>query len=89
VAELDIRFTLRTQRAELISLRGSGLFDIQPELRRRILGGEKVDPSAYYFRTALAFETGAPDYRWLNRLIAVGVGTRTPAGMVTDVFALR
>lgn len=89
VAELDIRFTLRVQNGELIYLRSSGLLDIEPQLRRRILDGEEVDPARYYFRTALAFETGAEKYRWLNRLIAVGLGRRTPAGMATDVFAIR
>jgi hypothetical protein len=89
VAQLDIRFTLRAHGGELICMSSSGLLDIEPQLRRRILEGEEVDPSAYYFRTALSFETGAESYRWLNRLIAAGVGRRTAAGMVTEVFAIR
>ena len=40
-------------------------------------------------RTALEFETGSEGHRWLNRLVAVGVGRRTAAGMVTDVFAVK
>jgi hypothetical protein len=87
-ARLDIRLTLRTEDGGLIYARSRGIFDAAPGVRERILAGEDVDPSAYYFRTLLEFETGAEPYRWLNRLVAAGVGRRTPAGMETDVFAL-
>ncbi|HEU5323464.1 MAG TPA: DUF3237 domain-containing protein, partial [Methylomirabilota bacterium] len=88
VAELDIRLTLRTDDGELIYVRCDGIFDMAPEVRQRVLGGEDVDPSEYYFRTTPRFETGSEKYRWLNRLVAIGVGRRTATGMVTDVFAV-
>jgi hypothetical protein len=37
----------------------------------------------------LLFETGADRYRWLNRIVAAGVGTRTVTGMSTEIFALN
>lgn len=89
VSELDIRLTLRTEDGALIYVACDGIFDIASEARERIMQGEQVDPAAYYFRTALHFETGAAAYRWLNRVLAVGVGRRTPTGMVTEVFAVR
>lgn len=89
IAVLDIRFVLRTDDGQLIYVACDGLFDISPEIRERIRSGGEVDPSAYYFRTAVTFETGAEEYRWLNRLLAVGIGRRTPAGMVTEVFAIK
>lgn len=58
VAQLDIRLTLRTDDDELIYVSCDGIFDIAPEVRQRILQGAEVDPSEYYFRTALGFETG-------------------------------
>ena len=88
VAQLDIRLTLRTDD-ELVYVSCDGIFDIAPEVRQRILQGAEVDPSEYYFRTALGFETGAQKYSWLNRLLGVGVGKRTAAGMETEVFAVR
>ena len=88
VAQLDIRLTLRTDDGTLIYVSSGGLFDISPALRARIQQGESVDPSEYYFRTTLTFETSANKFAWLNRLVAVGVGSRTPTGMVTRVFAL-
>ena len=52
----------------------------------RLNRGEIVDPAEYYFRTAVAFETAAAKYDWLNRIIAVGTGRRPPEGPVYDVF---
>ena len=89
IAELDIRFTLRTDDAGLVYVRCHGLLDMAAEVRRRIMNGEDVDPSEYYFRTTPVFETGSESYRWLNRLIAVGIGKRTSTGMVTDIFAVK
>ena len=89
IAELDIRFVLRTHDGQLIYVTCDGLFDISPEIREGIRAGGEVDPSEYYFRTAVTFETGAEKYRWLNRLLAVGIGRRTPAGMVTEVLAIK
>ncbi len=88
VFQLDIRLTLRTDDDALIYVVSRGMLDIAPELRQRIRDGETIDASAYYFRTMLTFETGTERYLWLNRLIAAGVGTRTPTGMSTEVFAL-
>ena len=37
-------------------------------------------------RTTIAFETAAPRYAWLNRIIAIGTGSRPPEGPVYDIF---
>jgi hypothetical protein len=89
VAELDIRFTLRTEDAQLIYLRSGGIFDMSPRVSERIRKGEDVDPSEYYFRTSPVFETGSEKYSRLNRVVAVGVGRRTMTGMVTDIFEVK
>lgn len=89
VAELDIRFTLRTQDTQLIYLRSGGILDMSPQIRERIRNGEDVPPSEYYFRTSSVFETGSEKYSRLNRLLAVGLGLRTASGMVTDIFQIR
>jgi hypothetical protein len=89
VAELDIRFVLRTDDAQLIYMHAGGIFHMPPRIAERIRNGEDVDPSEYYFRTSPVFETGAEKYGHLNRLLAVGVGRRTATGMVTDIFAIK
>jgi Protein of unknown function (DUF3237) len=48
-----------------------------------------IDPGRYYFRTTPVFETGAPEYAWLNAIVAVGSGRLIEAGGVAyDVFEL-
>ena len=88
VAELDIRMTLRTVDGALIELHSTGLAAIAAEDRERIMRGEDVDPSRYYFRTTQLFETGEERYRWLNRMLAIGSGRRTRTGMVTEAYAV-
>jgi hypothetical protein len=87
VSQLDIRLTVRTDDGALIFVNSWGLFDIAESKRELLRRGEAL-PGDYYFRTMLRFETGAVRFRWLNRIIAAGVGTRTPTGMSTDVYSL-
>ena len=89
IAELDIRFVLRTGDGQLIYLNSRGIVDMPARVRQRIRQGEDVDPAEYYFRTALVFETGAAGHGRLNRLLALGIGRRTASGMVTDVFEVK
>ncbi|MGE0622130.1 MAG: DUF3237 domain-containing protein [Pseudomonadales bacterium] len=47
---------------------------------------EALDPSTYYFRIAPVFETAAEPYRWLNEIVALGMGRRTPKGVDYRIF---
>jgi hypothetical protein len=87
--QLDIRLTLRTDDGALIYVSSSGIFDIAPEKLQGLRKGTPLPASEYYSRTMLLFETGADRYRWLNRIVAAGVGTRTVTGMSTEIFALN
>ncbi len=84
----DVRLTLRTEDGQLIYMSYRGIMRMPPELLQRILQGEVVDPSQYYLRTAPFFETAAEQYSWLNQLLAVGVGIRTPTGLTYAVYAI-
>ena len=61
VVELDLRITLETDDGALIHMTFEGIRD-------------DGAPGAPYFRTAPRFETAAPKYSFLNRLLAVGTG---------------
>jgi hypothetical protein len=88
VRQLDVRATLQTDDRHLIYVSYRGLFDVSPEVFQRLLRGEAVASSEYYFRIAPVFETGSEKYGWLNRLVAVGVGTRTPTGVAYTIYAI-
>lgn len=60
-----------------------------PDVIKQMETGEAVDPSSYYFRINPLFETAAPTYEWLNRILAVGIGHRLSDGPIYSVFELR
>jgi len=66
---LDLRVTLETDDGGLIHLTFTGV----------------RDDAHNYFRTAPRFETAAPKYTFLNRLLAVGTGEIRPDGPVHTI----
>lgn len=63
---LDLRVTLETDDGGLIHMTFTGV----------------RDDANNYFRTVPRFETAAPKYAFLNRLLAVGIGEIRPEGPV-------
>ena len=64
--ELDLRVTLDTDDSALIHMTFTGV----------------RNDANHYFRTLPRFETAAPKYAFLNRLLAVGIGEIRPDGPV-------
>lgn len=48
-----------------------------------------MDPQSYYFRIAPVFETADARYAWLNAVVAIGLGRRTPTGVTYRVFEIK
>ena len=63
-----------------------GIRHASPDVMARIDHGEEVDPSEVYFRTAVFFETAAPQHDRLNHVVAVGIGHRRADGPIYSVF---
>lgn len=84
----DVRLALQTDDGALILMTYRGVRHSSPEVAARIAQGEQVARSEYYLRTAPFFETAAPVYDWLNRVVAVGVGERAPNGATYEVFEI-
>src|SRR5262245_21024165 len=85
VLELDLRLTLETDDGALIFMTSFGLRHGPPEVLAALGRGESVDPSKYYFRTAPRFETSAPQYEFLNRVVAIASGDRRAEGPVYTI----
>ena len=85
VLELDLRITLQTDDGALIYMTSFGLRHGPAEVLAALARGETVDPSKYYFRTAVRFETGAAQYAFLNRLIAIASGDRRASGPIYKI----
>jgi hypothetical protein len=75
---VDARTCLRTTESALIYVTYGGRLVVpSPELLPAVLDitrDDPVDPSSYYFRTHLTFETSDASAAWLNGVLAVGVG---------------
>jgi len=88
-ALLEARYTLRTKDGALVYVRNRGVRSGPPEVLARLARSEAVDPASYYFRTRPEFETGAPQYAWLNDLLAVCSAVRAANAVTLDFYAVR
>ena len=88
-AELDTRFLLQTDAGKLIYIQNAGIRHAPPDITRKLLAGETVDPSLVYFKTVPTFETSAPELQWLTRSIFVGTGERHPSEVVIRVWRVE
>lgn len=86
---VEARFTMETHDGALIYVQNQGIRRATPEQVSRMMGGEAVDPATYYFRMTPRFETGDARYDWLNGVMAVASGMRSPECVVYDVYAVE
>lgn len=86
--QLDIRLTLETDDGALVYVVASGVRHGPPDVLAALGRGEKVDPSTYYFRITLRFETAHPKYEFLNRMLAVATGDRRASGPIYSVYEI-
>jgi hypothetical protein len=85
--QLDVRATVRTDDGAMIYAYYSGY--IHPvATAMRAAAGEDVLLGEYYFYTAPVFQTGAPQYDWLNRTVAIGRGKVVRSGVEYRVWAV-
>jgi hypothetical protein len=85
---LNVRLVLRTNDNALICMTYSGVRHGPAEIIAKIDSGEVVDPGSYYFRVNPLFQTSAPQYDWLNRVVGIGIGHRFADGPIYSIFEL-
>jgi hypothetical protein len=88
-ATIDTRYTLQSHDGALISVATRGCRTGPREVLERIARGETVDPSDYYFRVSVQYETSAPQYEWLNWVVAVASAVRLANSVMYDAYILR
>ena len=87
-SELDTRYTLQTEKKELVYVQNAGIRHAAPDVMKKLLAGQVVDPKLVYFRTVPKFETSVPELQWLTHNIFVGVGERMPNEVVIRFYRL-
>ena len=87
--ELDTRYTIETDKGQLIYVQNPGVRHAPPDVMKKLLAGEMVDPALVYFRTQPKFETSAPELQWLTRALFVGLGERYPSEVVIRFYRVE
>ncbi len=87
--EIDAQYVLREDCGGAIRVHNQGLRHGPAEVLAALARGEAVDPSAYFFRSLLRFETAAPELSALNRTLAVASAQRRGGEVRFEVHALR
>lgn len=76
VVDIEAHYSLLLDDAARVEVVSTGLRYAADDALERIAGGDAVDPSEYFFRTFVRFQTGSPRLATLNRTMAVATGAR-------------
>jgi len=82
----DIRYTLQTDRGDLLYVQSHGVRHGSADVLARLARGEDVDASEYTFRTSTQIETAAPELDWLNKGVFISVGGRQPGAVIYETY---
>ncbi len=86
ITELRAHYVLETAAGDAIEIHSDGYRHGPAQVMARLAAGEAVDPSEYYFRTAMTFHTASQRWQRLNGLIAIGIGERKMNRVLIRVF---
>lgn len=86
MADIQARYTIRSDSGALVLVSSEGIRHGPPEVLAKLARGEAVDPSLYYFRTLMRFETADSGLAWMNRILAIAHGARLPNAVMLEVF---
>ncbi|MCK5750351.1 MAG: DUF3237 domain-containing protein [Oricola sp.] len=81
VTVADAIYALKTDDGVVIQIRNRGLRHGPPDVLKRMMSGEEVDPAEYYFRTIPEFIAPVGKYDWLNKYVFVCAGARYANGI--------
>jgi hypothetical protein len=87
--EVLARYIIRTEDGTMISVVNQGIRRASPAVIRRLLAGERVDPSQVYFRAAPTFEAPDGPHRWLAENLFITAGQRRPDSVEIRFYVVR
>jgi hypothetical protein len=88
VADIQARYAIETKSGARILVRSDGMRHGPPEVIAGIARGENVDPSLYYFRTIMRYETSEPSLDRLNKMIGLAHGARERSAVKLNVYEI-
>jgi hypothetical protein len=85
---VDARYAIETTDGTRIEVRNRGLRHGTAEIMARIIRGEPVAPTDYYFRTNPIFSPPDGPYEWLRSSVFIGTAQRYPEQVIVQVWKL-
>ena len=86
--ELEARYLIEADDGAVIDIVNRGYWVASSEVESRLLAGEEVPESEYYYRTSPMFRTDAPAHRWLARTVFIGMARGTMERVSIRFFEL-
>ena len=86
VGRLDVRAALETDDGARIYMQYYGVMVMNEQVTRALSEGRESEYGDAYFMTQPRFETGSPEYAWLNSVVAVAEGRVLPNAVEYRVF---
>jgi Protein of unknown function (DUF3237) len=80
---------LQLSDGSLAYLQTRGFRHGPPDVMAELARGEEVNPTRYYFRVAMQFETASKSFAWLNHIVGLGSAMRLPSAVVYDAYVVR
>jgi Protein of unknown function (DUF3237) len=88
VLDIAAHYVIRTADGALIEVQSDGVRHGPADVMARLARGDAVPRDAYFFRTILRFQTGAPQWLHLNKVLALACGQREATRVVLDVYRI-
>ncbi len=86
VGRLDVRATLETDDGARIYVQYYGVLVLNEAVAKALSEGGETQYGDSYFMTQPRFETGDPNYAWLNSVVAVAEGRALPSAVEYRVY---
>ena len=88
VLDIAAHYVIRADDGGLIEVQSDGMRHGPVDVMARLARGDAVGRNEYFFRTLMRFQTGAPAWVHLNKVMAIAVGQREATLVVLDVYRL-
>jgi len=88
VLDIAAHYVIRTTDGALVEVQSDGMRHGPPEVMAQLARGEAVPRDAYFFRTVVRFQTGAPQWLHLNRVLALACGQRDASQVLLDFYRI-
>ncbi len=89
VLDIEAHYSLLLDDDARIEVVSSGMRHGSSDVLARLDRGDDVDPSEYFFRTFVRFQTGSTRLADLNRTMAIAVGVRRPGRVDLTLHRIR